>query len=135
MRPHSPAVRPLVAAAVAAAVVGTFNRVARRILPIVQYPNLALTLGASARRGEHEHGARAPREGHARGRRLRFADSALPKKRTVAAPGYVSVSQEAFSQDIRTLTASDVWGLAGEAMATYLRVVVSQGSAFDRNDG
>jgi hypothetical protein len=47
----------------------------------------------------------------------------------------VSVSQEAFSQDIRTLTASDVWGLAGEAMATYLRVVVSQGSAFDRNDG
>jgi len=60
------------------------------------------------------------------------AQAALKDKLTVEIPGYVPLFQAAFGQDISGLSAEEIWGLAGKAMAVYIRIAVSRDSAFDK---
>jgi cytochrome c peroxidase len=60
------------------------------------------------------------------------AQTALKEKLTVEAPGYVEAFQRAFGEDIRALEPTQVWRLAGLALAVYIRVAVDRDSAFDR---
>ena len=55
----------------------------------------------------------------------------LHAKLTTEIPGYVTLFQEAFGEDITQKNDDDVWHLAGKALATYIRVAVSRDSAFD----
>jgi cytochrome c peroxidase len=45
--------------------------------------------------------------------------------------GYRAAFQDVFGVDVSALAATDVWTLAGKAVATYLRVAVSRDAAFD----
>jgi cytochrome c peroxidase len=60
------------------------------------------------------------------------AQEAMQQKLTVEAPGYRPLFQQAFGEDIAQLAPKDTWRLAGKAIATYLRTVVSRDAPFDR---
>jgi len=60
------------------------------------------------------------------------AQPVLKQRLTVTAPGYVALFQQAYGQDIRTLTPAAVWTLAGRALGTFVRQAISRDSAFDR---
>ena len=63
---------------------------------------------------------------------LPSAQPVLAQRLTVTAPNYVPLFQQAYGQDITTLTPAQVWTLAGRALAAFVREAVSQDSAFDR---
>jgi cytochrome c peroxidase len=60
------------------------------------------------------------------------AQPVLQQRLTVTAPNYAPLFQQAYGQDITTLTPAEVWTLAGRALAAFVREAVSQDSAFDR---
>ena len=60
------------------------------------------------------------------------AQEAMQRKLTVDFPGYRPLFQQVFGQDIASLAPKDTWRLAGKAIATYLRAVVSRDAPFDR---
>ncbi|MEP7119390.1 MAG: cytochrome c peroxidase [Byssovorax sp.] len=60
------------------------------------------------------------------------AQAALQAKLTVEIPGYVPLFDAAFGQDIKGLSAQEIWRLSGKALAVYIRLAVSRDSAFDR---
>ena len=60
------------------------------------------------------------------------AQEAMQQKLTVDVPGYRALFQQAFGQDVASLAPKDTWRLAGMAIATYLRAVVSRDAPFDR---
>lgn len=60
------------------------------------------------------------------------AQAALKQKLTVDIPGYIPLFQAAFGQDITNLPEEDLFRLAGQALAVYVRVAVSRDSAFDK---
>ncbi|MCB9564409.1 MAG: hypothetical protein H6708_28840 [Kofleriaceae bacterium] len=55
----------------------------------------------------------------------------LQRRLTVEIPGYVPLFEAAFGEDITTLSPEQVWRLAGQAMAVYIRIAVSRDAAFD----
>ncbi len=63
---------------------------------------------------------------------LAGAQKAMRQKLVVDIPGYKAAFQGAFGQDIEALAPGEVWRLAGKAMATYFRAIVSRDSKFDR---
>jgi cytochrome c peroxidase len=50
---------------------------------------------------------------------------------TVDVPGYAALFDDAFGEDVTTVTPARTWRLAGEALAVYIRIAVSRDSAFD----
>lgn len=60
------------------------------------------------------------------------AQAALKDKLTAQIPGYVPLFQAAFGQDITTLSAEEIWKLAGKALAVYVRIAVSRDAPFDK---
>jgi cytochrome c peroxidase len=50
---------------------------------------------------------------------------------TVDVAGYAALFDDAFGEDITTVTPARTWRLAGEALAVYIRIAVSRDSAFD----
>ena len=63
---------------------------------------------------------------------LPSAQPVLQQRLTVTAPNYVPLFQQAYGQDIRTLTPDAVWTLAGRALAAFVRQAVSRDAPFDR---
>jgi len=55
----------------------------------------------------------------------------LKERFTTTIPGYVDWFSDAFGVDIQELDPEDVWNLAGQAIAVYMRKAVSKNSAFD----
>jgi len=59
------------------------------------------------------------------------AQERLYERFTVDVPGYVDWFMEAYSVDIRDLEPVEVWQLTGQAIAVYMRQIVSRNSEFD----
>jgi len=55
----------------------------------------------------------------------------LKERFTTAIPGYVDWFSDAFGVDIQELEPEEVWHLAGQAIAVYMRKAVSKNSPFD----
>jgi cytochrome c peroxidase len=61
-----------------------------------------------------------------------LAQETLKTRLTVDLPGYATVFQGAFGEDIAALPPEEVWRLAGSALAVYIRRAVSRDAPFDR---
>jgi cytochrome c peroxidase len=57
---------------------------------------------------------------------------ALQTKLTKTAPGYVAAFKKAFGVQLDTMKPEEVWKVFGQALASYMRVVVSKDSKFDQ---
>ncbi|TNE84956.1 MAG: hypothetical protein EP330_26485 [Deltaproteobacteria bacterium] len=60
------------------------------------------------------------------------AKPALHARLTEEIPGYVPLYEQAFGLDLRAGDAEQTWRLTGQALAIYMREVVSKDSRFDR---
>jgi cytochrome c peroxidase len=60
------------------------------------------------------------------------AQPVLQHRLTVDVPGYVPLFQQAYGQDLRTMTPAAIWTLAGRALAAFVRQAVSRDAPFDR---